>query len=186
MDKANHSGKSVDDMIGDNLKQIFRRYIKVPAQPRPVPVPVPRPMSASMSPPPTPTSRMCMMCLTAESDVTFYPCGHKVTCTQCSGRMKTCFSCHEKIQEKVRSPVANPAAPALLRTRKEPLSNNMPSPEAVRRSKMATDSVNCPLCETRVRNVVFLCGHSCCKECSDPLSTCHVCTQPITRKLTLM
>ena len=63
-------------------------------------------MVAPKPAPPPPTSagggKLCMMCTSDPIAVTFHPCGHQVACSQCSSRMKQCFSCHERIQEKVR------------------------------------------------------------------------------------
>ena len=58
----------------------------------------PRPQSAVRR---SGSSALCMMCTTDPIAITFRPCGHQVACTQCSSRMKQCFSCHERIQEKV-------------------------------------------------------------------------------------
>ena len=46
--------------------------------------------------------KLCMMCTSEPVAVTFRPCGDQVACSQCSSRMKQCFKCHERIQEKVR------------------------------------------------------------------------------------
>ena len=43
----------------------------------------------------------------------------------------------------------------------------------------------CKLCMARRRTVVFLCGHSACKECAESLINCLKCKQRITKKITL-
>lgn len=191
MDQNNCSGSSVNDMTGNDLQQLLMKYAANARRPdcyagQSIRVGsasvkrTPESFTASVSSSSNITD--CMMCLKAPASVKFYPCGHQVTCAECSGRMKTCFSCHEKIQEKVR----NQDIPKVQLRQNSYLSNNVPTAESVRRSKMTTDSVNCPICDQRVRNVVFLCGHSCCAPCSEPLTNCHVCSSPIGKKLTLM
>jgi E3 ubiquitin-protein ligase mind-bomb len=43
----------------------------------------------------------------------------------------------------------------------------------------------CSICMERVKNVVFLCGHGACDACSRNLLSCHMCRQPITRKIVI-
>lgn len=76
--------------------------IKSVNRPKPTPSPATgRPTSQQTSAAPG-GGKLCIMCTTDPIAVTFHPCGHQVACSQCSARMKQCFSCHERIQEKVR------------------------------------------------------------------------------------
>ena len=45
------------------------------------------------------------------------------------------------------------------------------------------DSVNCPICLSSRREVVFLCGHSACQDCSIRLNRCHICRNQITDRI---
>ena len=45
------------------------------------------------------------------------------------------------------------------------------------------DAILCPICMERDKNVVFFCGHSACKECSERLEDCHVCRQTIQNRI---
>ena len=45
------------------------------------------------------------------------------------------------------------------------------------------DVILCQICMERDKNVVFFCGHSACKECSERLEHCHVCRQTIQNRI---
>jgi hypothetical protein len=45
------------------------------------------------------------------------------------------------------------------------------------------DYYSCPICLERVKSVVFLCGHSACNHCAEELDSCHMCREPIVRKI---
>ncbi len=47
------------------------------------------------------------------------------------------------------------------------------------------DGQSCSICMERARNVAFLCGHTACSNCAQPLKTCHICRKPITKKINL-
>jgi len=47
------------------------------------------------------------------------------------------------------------------------------------------DRALCTICLERVKSVAFLCGHQACAECSASLSSCHMCRQPVTKKIFL-
>ncbi|KAG0711656.1 E3 ubiquitin-protein ligase MIB2 [Chionoecetes opilio] len=42
----------------------------------------------------------CTICLETPAQVVFQPCGHCLTCHDCSSRIKKCFQCHEVILSK--------------------------------------------------------------------------------------
>ena len=48
-------------------------------------------------------STECMVCSDMIADVTFEPCGHRVSCAECAQRMKKCLICKVTIQRKVGS-----------------------------------------------------------------------------------
>ena len=52
-----------------------------------------------------------------------------------------------------------------------------------RKMQEMEDTYNCSICLENVRTVVFLCGHSTCAQCAQPLKVCHMCRKPITRKI---
>ena len=41
------------------------------------------------------------------------------------------------------------------------------------------DALPCQICMERDENMVFSCGHGACKECSERLENCHICSQTI-------
>lgn len=45
------------------------------------------------------------------------------------------------------------------------------------------DYFSCAICLERVKSVVFLCGHSACNNCAEGLDSCHMCREPIVRKI---
>ena len=47
------------------------------------------------------------------------------------------------------------------------------------------DTLTCNICLDRKRNVAFLCGHSACNDCAQPLRQCHMCRKPITKRINL-
>lgn len=103
-----------------------------------------------------PGSSKCMMCTAEPIGITFRPCGHSVACVECSKRMKQCFSCHERIQEKVLVEIVAPT----------------PVPK-------------CMMCVTEPVGIVFRpCGHRvACIECSRRMKNCFDCKQPIQEKI---
>ncbi|KAG8228985.1 hypothetical protein J437_LFUL009544 [Ladona fulva] len=46
-------------------------------------------------------SQMCIVCMTTELKVVFIPCGHLVTCSDCSRRVNQCPSCRQHITSRV-------------------------------------------------------------------------------------
>lgn len=47
------------------------------------------------------------------------------------------------------------------------------------------ETYSCGICMERTRNVVFLCGHGACVVCAQTLYTCHMCREPIARKINI-
>ena len=47
--------------------------------------------------------RPCAICLDRPPNVTFVPCGHKMTCEQCAARVTECPSCRRPIQVRQRT-----------------------------------------------------------------------------------
>lgn len=47
------------------------------------------------------------------------------------------------------------------------------------------ETYSCGICMERSRNVVFLCGHGACVVCAQTLYTCHMCREPIARKINI-
>ncbi len=54
-----------------------------------------------------------------------------------------------------------------------------------RKMQEMEDTLNCSICLENVKSVAFLCGHSACTQCSQPLKVCHMCRKPITKKINL-
>ncbi|CAG2109947.1 unnamed protein product, partial [Medioppia subpectinata] len=54
--------------------------------------------------PPSPTSRLaCKICLGAEIEVVFLPCGHQMACSECAQRLTDCPVCRQPIRGFVRT-----------------------------------------------------------------------------------
>ena len=45
------------------------------------------------------------------------------------------------------------------------------------------DDRQCQICMERNKNMVFLCGHGACKECSERLTVCHICRFSIQNRI---
>lgn len=51
------------------------------------------------------------------------------------------------------------------------------------RVRVMQEDRQCQICMERDKNMVYLCGHGACKECSERLEICHVCRTPIQNKI---
>lgn len=49
---------------------------------------------------PTNNVKMCRLCGEEKCSVTFFPCGHRIVCFECSRRINTCFECHQPINRE--------------------------------------------------------------------------------------
>lgn len=116
----------------------------------------------------------CKICADAEADVVFKPCGHRVTCQECCLRCKLCLICAKPVQAKVRSDGQPVQATQTNQRRQQELDAKL---------KELEDRHQCAICMERTRNVVFLCGHGACTECSANLDCCHMCRVPVERKI---
>ena len=45
------------------------------------------------------------------------------------------------------------------------------------------DAIQCAICMERDKQILFLCGHGACRECSERLETCHICRRQIQNKI---
>ena len=52
---------------------------------------------------PSAEEQTCAICLDRPPNVTFVPCGHKMTCEQCAERVRECPSCRRPIQLRQRT-----------------------------------------------------------------------------------
>ena len=50
-----------------------------------------------------PESRLCVICLEKEPEITFLPCGHFITCVNCAPCNKNCPICRKPIKGSVRT-----------------------------------------------------------------------------------
>ncbi|CAB3361685.1 Hypothetical predicted protein [Cloeon dipterum] len=120
----------------------------------------------------------CSVCSEQDQNVRFEPCGDVVVCEECAGRMKKCLFCHFPIQKLVTKS-------GVVVNRREIQSST--DKLRVLESKIAEiEEANCcSICMERPRNIVFLCGHSACDTCAQPLKVCHMCRKPITNKINI-
>ncbi|XP_015770068.1 PREDICTED: E3 ubiquitin-protein ligase MIB2-like isoform X3 [Acropora digitifera] len=119
---------------------------------------------------------ICRICEENEALVAFKPCGHIILCSECAPRLKHCLECQTRILEKATRdgiPVISVNNKSLL-TKYHTLEGKM---------RKLEESIECCICTTRKKNVVFLCGHGSCQYCADQLKTCHICQKEITRKI---
>lgn len=120
----------------------------------------------------------CLICSEVPATVVFEPCGHQVSCVECSLRMKKCISCQEVILKKI-----GPGGKVLS------TKGRQASVERLRylenKIQEIEEAHGCSICMEQRRNVVFLCGHGACVNCAQTLRTCHMCRKPITKKINL-
>jgi E3 ubiquitin-protein ligase RGLG len=48
-----------------------------------------------------------------------------------------------------------------------------------------TEGLECPVCLTDKKDMAFNCGHQTCRQCSESLTNCPICRQPITTRIRL-
>lgn len=120
----------------------------------------------------------CAICLEFPAVVVFQPCGHCLTCEDCSSRIKKCFQCHTVIASKNTKDGKTVSSKA-----------RQPSAERLRYLENKIMEIEeahcCSICMERRRNVAFLCGHGACVICAQTLKTCHMCRKSITKKINL-
>ncbi|XP_075745864.1 E3 ubiquitin-protein ligase MIB2 isoform X4 [Rhipicephalus microplus] len=114
----------------------------------------------------------CKMCCDAPASVWFEPCGHRLYCPDCCRRMKCCLSCGERITGKVSDG-------------ERPADNESQQRELEARLRRLEEAHTCIICMERERNVAFMCGHVACDRCAANLSDCHICRNPIDKRITL-
>lgn len=121
----------------------------------------------------------CIICSENVATVTFIPCGHKVTCSVCSMKLKRCITCKAAIQQKT-SPEGAPVSTSTLMDETD-------YAERIRllesQLQAREDVILCQICMERDIKMVFSCGHGTCKECSERLKNCHICRQTIQSRI---
>ncbi|CAH3156860.1 unnamed protein product, partial [Porites lobata] len=117
----------------------------------------------------------CIICSENVATVTFNPCGHKVTCSVCSRKLKRCLKCYAAIQQKTSPEDGTVSISTLM--------DETYYAERIRllesQLQAREDVIQCQICMERHKTVVFFCGHGTCKECSEGLINCHICRQTI-------
>lgn len=192
LNQKNHQGKTPLDLVTDpTTRDTLLKYARtsVVAPPASLPTgPMLPPRSPSSSFPPTPSASMpatvpaaateCMVCCDVMANITFDPCGHKIVCSDCCIKMKKCLVCFSPISRKL-SPRGS------LVDKKQNEESEAQLRELQRKMQEMEDTLNCSICLENVRSVAFMCGHSACTNCAQPLKVCHMCRKPITRKINL-
>ncbi|XP_067951450.1 E3 ubiquitin-protein ligase MIB2-like [Watersipora subatra] len=124
------------------------------------------------------STALCIVCDEQDASVVFQPCRHRIACTECCVKMKKCLKCGELIEKKVldgseldASFIANQPAETVKDLNKK--------------MREIEDTLTCVICLDRKKNMAFLCGHSACNECAQPLRQCHMCRKPITKRINL-
>ncbi|XP_075541745.1 E3 ubiquitin-protein ligase MIB2-like isoform X4 [Dermacentor variabilis] len=119
---------------------------------------------------------LCKICMESEANVVFKPCGHRTACRECCMRCKVCLTCAGPVQEKVNldgTPVRGRET------------NQRTQEELDTRLRDLEDRHMCGICMEKPRDVAFLCGHGSCSVCAGNLDLCHMCRQPIEKKISL-
>ncbi|XP_075541879.1 E3 ubiquitin-protein ligase MIB2-like isoform X2 [Dermacentor variabilis] len=122
------------------------------------------------------SSCICKICLEADADVWFEPCGHHLYCSECCRRMKCCLECSVPITGRVAVSERFGGSSEAGRQAQREL-------EA--RLQQLEEAHSCGICMERQRNVIFLCGHGACDVCVADLEACHMCRETITKKITI-
>lgn len=68
-------------------------------------------------------------------------------------------------------PTHSPSAPTYAADRSLPMTD--------------TEGLECPVCLTDKKDMAFNCGHQTCRQCSESLTNCPICRQPITTRIRL-
>ncbi|CAD5225101.1 unnamed protein product [Bursaphelenchus okinawaensis] len=143
-----------------------------------------------------PLFRSCFRCkekMDPNNVVYCLPCQHYFACANCSqdiARMDRCMICSSEIQSM-----------RVLRDDIDELLHGDVAPQCTQDGRQVTDvlcelkkqislledSILCEICMEEQCKVVFDCGHTACRTCSseEVLKTCHMCRQPITKRLTI-
>lgn len=133
----------------------------------------------------------CIVCNEILTLVIFEPCSHQIACTDCSIRMKKCLSCGLGIEHRRthNGKEVTKINPAMNRMQVQVTPRQPAADDRVRylESKIMEfeETHSCGICMERVRDVAFLCGHSCCGRCAETLKTCHMCRKTIVKKINL-
>ncbi|CAF0788949.1 unnamed protein product [Didymodactylos carnosus] len=134
----------------------------------------------------------CMICDESAASILFEPCKHKVACYECCLKMKRCVLCQLAIEHKYQPDGQSIAmTPSLLAPSSKPQQQTQRHGSVDKLKELESkvqeleDSNLCSICMERQRNVAFLCGHTACSECSQPLKTCHICRKQIMKKINL-
>lgn len=155
----------------------------------------------------------CLICDDNIANLLFFPCLHQVCCSECSYRLKKCFSCKQVIQKLIfidplssevlnvvdewpmYSPVSSGSALPSTRNSNEDSNlepiNNLHEDVHERLKFLETkimeieEANSCGICLEKPKNTIFLCGHGACTPCANTLTTCHMCRKTIVRKINI-
>ncbi len=119
----------------------------------------------------------CMVCSEEAFPMRFGPCGHQIACEDCGSRMKRCLECKTEITARMTT--ANGEQRGGSRR------PSIKVRELEAKVRDLEDQCLCLICMERRRNVVFLCGHGSCAECSETLRSCHMCRGEVSKKIYL-
>ena len=81
---------TLGDRLADAARRVERETIR-------------REVAAEARPPPPPAEETCSICLDRAPNMTFVPCGHRVTCDECAARVTECPSCRARIRLRQRT-----------------------------------------------------------------------------------
>jgi len=108
--------------------------------------------------------KCCIYCPNMPAHIQFGPCGHSDACSRCCSHWKRC-KCGSTIIQRIDLLAGLDGKPWNQGRYEEEVQHE------------------CSICLDRPKNIALNCGHTCCEECSQNLQRCHICRQPIQKKL---
>ncbi|KAK3104710.1 hypothetical protein FSP39_008391 [Pinctada imbricata] len=171
LNHKNHQGKTPLDVITDpKIEDKVRQFATTQAHGN-----VPSLRSSSLKVEHELTE--CLVCSDNMATVKVEPCGHYAACRECVIKMKRCIICREIIENKI--------LPDSTKAGQNNLSEESSSTPSFleRRLQEIEENTLCTICMERKKDTAFLCGHTVCSVCGESLKICHMCRQPISKKI---
>ncbi|XP_063965477.1 E3 ubiquitin-protein ligase MIB2-like isoform X1 [Lytechinus pictus] len=159
----------------------------------------------------TPNLQQCRLGCGNIADGQFKPCDHTIVCENCAMCFQLCpeAKCRQKVESVLKlsrqfpvfsntDPGMGQQTPKTGAVAAKGATGDHPSgarrkifePDSeltksilIQKNQKLEDEMLCPVCIDRRRELVFLCGHSLCEDCSDSIDDCPLCRLPITKRI---
>ncbi|CAF0858471.1 unnamed protein product, partial [Brachionus calyciflorus] len=105
----------------------------------------------------------CVLCNERGSVYLFEPCGHLITCSKCATSLKYCFKCKRLIERLVSYTEI-----CLIKhdsANKQTILDLKRYMIKIKELNLIKQNAICGICNCSIRNLIFPCGHSFCKNC---------------------